>query len=199
MEYIENELWAPYYEELDPDKRMELFNELKTKADDGLCDFRMKLYTIRYTNPKKPGKRVDNGVWHMVVMPSHVKNIINFRQQTIDQIKESMDGIGVNLIENGDIGQVSAVYWEMRNAAKRYFSTCHGPNYGRRFFGIKAATEFEQLDKTAKDVWTMCIKVPEKYNLVEETRIFSEAVRDEFTHDSQQAFDLYKKHLEEGK
>ena len=62
MDYLENEAWRPYYQELDEEKRWKLYEEtVNSTEDDGANALRKKLYEKRYTNPKKPGKKTDNG------------------------------------------------------------------------------------------------------------------------------------------
>lgn len=193
MNYLQDDIWKEYYEEIDPQKRSELFRKLSEKdGDDEKNTLRKKLFDLRHTNPKKPEKRVDLGVWQMVVMPSHLKGIFTFRGATIKQIKESMTVMGVGERRPGGEMVDSLIYWEIRNTAKRYLATCTGPKYARKLFGVMASSDEEKLVKTARDIWMMTAGVPKKFCMEEEMKIFCDAVKDEFFDLSEQAKIEYK-------
>ena len=186
MEYIKNEDWEEFYETVDPTKRREIMEKILEEAeDDGANDLRKKLFEMRHKPPKNAVRDVDNGIWHMIVVPSNMKLQYKLTPGTKSEIKKSMREMGVEDVDTSDPVAVSAVYWEIRNTAKRYFTTCNGPKYARKLFGIMQSNEEEKLRKTAEDVWACAIGVPQHYKLAEEMRIFSDAVRDAF-------FDYYE-------
>ena len=181
MEYIKNDAWQEFYEEIEPQKRREIMERLLTEAeDDGANDLRQKLFKERHKPPKNAVREVDNGIWHMIVVPSNMKLQYKVTPGTKNEIKKSMKGLGVEAVDKNDPVKVSAVYWEIRNIAKRYFSTCNGPKYARKLFGILPSSDAEQLRKTAEDVWACVVGVPEYYKMKEEMQIFSDAVMDEY-------------------
>ena len=186
MEYIENEAWKEFYSEIDPTKRRELFETIvETAEDDGANDLRKKLLDDRHKPPKNAVRDVDNGIWHMIVVPSNLKLQYKLTPGTKKEILKSMRELGALEVDRSDAVKVSAVYWEIRNVAKRYFTTCNGPKYARKYFGIMQSSDDEKLKKTAEDVWACAVGVPEHYKLADEMVIFSDAVRDAF-------FDFYE-------
>ncbi len=186
MEYILNEAWSEFYSEVDPAKRREILEKITEEAeDDGANELRASLLKTRHLPPKNAVRDVDNGIWHMIVVPSNLKLQYRLTPGTKGEIKKSMRELGVEAVDKNDPVAVSAVYWEIRNIAKRYFTTCNGPKYARKYFGILQSSDEEKLKKTAEDVWACAEGVPEHYGLVDEMRIFSDAVRDAF-------FDYYE-------
>ncbi len=188
MNYLQEDIWKSYYEEIDPEKRCEIFRQLSGEAeDDSRNVLRKKLFKLRHTDPKRPDRKVDLGVWQMVVLPAHLKGIFSMRQATINHIRESMTIMGMDERVPGDEVADSIIYWEIRNTAKRYLSTCDGPKYARKLFGVMASSDEEKLAKTAKDIWMMTAGVPQKFAMEEEMQIFCDAVKDEFFSISEQA------------
>ena len=194
MEYITNEAWSEFYDELEPVKRREILDRLlKEVEDDGANDLRSTLFTERHKPPKNAVRDVDNGIWHVIIVPSNLKLQYRMTPGTKAEIRRSMKAIGVADVDKTDPVQVSAVYWEIRNTAKRYFTTCNGPKYARKLFGILSSSDAEQLRKTAEDVWACAVGVPEHYKMIEEMRIFSDAVKDaffDFYDDGERVFNL---------
>ena len=180
-----------YYLETDPDKRKEIFDRLSDLGDDGANALRRTLFDNRHTDPKHPGRPVDRGLWEIMLMPINDKALYRILPWTAKSIMKSMSVLGIDESITDDDMSISAVYWEIRNAARRYYENCKGSRYARKWFGIASASEDEQLERTASDVYIMAEVIPEKYKLVEEMRIFSDAVRDEFTERSPRARQVY--------
>ncbi len=197
MEYITNEAWSEFYDEIEPVKRREIMDRLLEEVeDDGANELRKNLFTERHKPPKNAVRDVDNGIWHVIIVPSNLKLQYRMTPGTKSEIRRSMKAIGVADVDKTDPVQVSAVYWEIRNTAKRYFTTCNGPKYARKLFGILSSSDAEQLRKTAEDVWACAVGVPEHYKMVEEMRIFSDAVKDAFLDyydDGERVFNLVVK------
>ncbi|MDO4976088.1 MAG: hypothetical protein Q4E53_02385 [Eubacteriales bacterium] len=193
MKYLDHPIWEEYYKELDPEKRWKLYEEIiYTEADDGANALRKELFQWRYTDPKKPGKRVDKGIWEMVVMPAHMSGFIAFRSRIQQHIDDSLKSLRMTKeIKNDDV-LLSAVYWEMRNIARRFYDTCKSSQYGRKLFGMKESTWPEKQIRCAHDVWTMAEIVPEKFDRKNEMQIFSDAVIDEFYILSEQSQEIYE-------
>ena len=74
-----SELLENYYEELDPDKRRSLLDQYLSGSapDDPVDRYRSALYDYRYTNPKEPGRKVDNYMWALLsLMYTHRESLI---------------------------------------------------------------------------------------------------------------------------
>ncbi|MCQ2507620.1 MAG: hypothetical protein MJ097_02385 [Dorea sp.] len=193
MVYRECLEWRDYYLEIDEKKRGKLLEELLTSLpDDGANELRKKLYDSRYHDPKKPGKKVDRGIWEMVVMPSYLSGFIVSKERIKKYIDVSLTNLGINDEVRNDEVLSSAVYWEIRNIARRFYKTCESPQYGRKFFGITESSWEEKQVRCGHDVWIMAEVVAEKFDKKEDMKIFSDAVVDEFFLMSDQAEEIYR-------
>lgn len=193
MQYLVNTIWNDYYEEMDPEKRWEIYQDTeKNYPDDGANALRKKLYKWRYTNPKKPGKRVDNGIWEMIVMPAHLSGFIAFRSKIRKHISDSLQTLQINEETLHNEVLLSAVYWEIRNIAKLFYETCKSPKYARKLFGIQESSWEEKQVRISHDVWIMAEQVPERFGMIEEMKTFTDAVVDEFYCLSTTSEQIYK-------
>lgn len=192
MKYLENASWQEYYQEIDEEKRWQIYERLvKEIQDDGANALRKELYQWRYINPKKPGKRVDKGIWEMIVMPAQLRGVIVFSGSTKKQIAQSLKNLRITEENSRDEVLRAAVYWEIRNIARRFYDSCNSPKYGRKFFGLQQSDWDEKLRRMSKDLWNMAENVPNKFHMEKEMEIFSDAVLDEFFAISQDARDAY--------
>jgi len=192
MNYYHNEAWDEFYRQTDPDKRKELYDSICESAhDDGANELRRELIENRYNDPKKPGKKVDKSVWQLMIIPSLDHGIINIRSKNAKTFRDCLKALGVADIDPDNETSVGAVYWEIRNAAARYFESCKGPNYARQLFGLRPGTDEEKLKRTAYDIKTMAQAVPKKLKMTEEAQIFSDAVIDEFRAVSEEAAQIF--------
>ncbi len=181
MNYIENETWSAYYKETDEKKRKVILDELlASEPDDGANELRKKLYEFRYVDQKKPGKRVDKGLWEMVVMPSYLSGFFTTKSKIQKFIRISLKNLGINEEIKKDEVLASAVYWEIRNIARRFYETCQSPSYGRKFFGITESSWDEKQVRCGRDVWIMTDVIADKFDMREEMKIFIDAVCDQF-------------------
>ena len=191
--------WTEYYRETDPEKRRLLFKQMSDVFDDGANELRYRLYERRHTDNAHPGRIVDKGVLEIMLMSVNDSPIYRFSPFTAGSIRRSMTDLGIDEVCDANDMSASAVYWEIRNAARRYFENCKGPQYARKWFGMVASSDDEKLEKTAYDVWTMTVRIPEMYGMIEEMRIFSDAVRDEFTEMSEEARASYMRQVKQAK
>lgn len=193
MEYIKNPKWEEYYSELNRDERSSILNKLTGEGpDDGADSLRKELFSWRYTDPKKPGKPVDNGVWEMIIMPAYLRGFISFRGRVRRDIQKSLINLRITSENLSNPVLASAVYWELRNIAKRFYDACDSPKYARKFFGLTESSWEEKLLNMARDVWKMSEGVPERFGLVSEMELFSDAMKDEFFSISREAKQSYR-------
>lgn len=186
--YLENESWKAFYEELDPDKRRAIYEEsLKSREDDGANGLRGELLRLRYTDPRNPGHKVDNFLWQMVILPGYLRPIYFIKAVGEREIRGIIRDLGLEGAGEWDEAKRQAAYWEYRNAAERYLSTCTGPNYAKKLFGMMASSDEEKLAKTARDFYSMAVTVPEKYGREKEMELFTTALKDAFVTSSADA------------
>lgn len=193
MEFLENQIWRAFYQELEEEQRRELYQQITAEhEDDGANALRRQLMDNRYRDPKKPDKKVDKGVWEMVVMPAYMHGVVAFKASVRKQIEASLAHLGINAETGNDPVLASAVYWEIRNIARRFYATCQSPQYGRKWFGMQESSWDEKQMRAAKDVCTMAELVPETFGMKAEMEIFSRAVVDEFYEVSKDARKIYE-------
>ena len=173
--------WRAFYEELDPDRRKALYEEaIQEQDDDGANDFRKELIELRYIDPKKNGRLVDNFIWNIVILPGYLRPMYLIKAIGAREILQVIRELGLDKVETWDESKRAAAYWEYRNAAARYLSTCNGPNYAKKAFGLMQSNDAEKLNKTARDFYCMTVAVPEKYGKEKEMVLFTSALKDEF-------------------
>ncbi len=179
--YEQSAKWNMFYRELDPKKRLQMFDELQmTEPDDGANAYRKMLLDARYRDPKEPDHEVDRFLWECLNLPYLYKSSKLMSFGTKKEARKVMKTLlQEEAVDYGEAGE-KAFYWEMRNAVKRYLSTCSSKNYRRKLFGLMSATEEEKLHQTCKDMWEMSFGVAARAGLEEEMKVFCQAVQDEY-------------------
>lgn len=179
--YKIKECWSEFYTELDPDKRREIYQTIvQEQEDDGANDFRRQLMDLRYTDPKKPDRKVDYFLWNMVILPGYLRPMYYFRAVGEREIRGIIRSLGLETAHEWDETKRAAAYWEYYNTALRYLSTCKGPNYAKKLFGTMQSGEDEKLAKTARDFYLMTVTVPAKYEREKDLDLFIRALKDAF-------------------
>ena len=179
--YQIGECWKEFYKELDPDRRRELYKTaVQENEDDGANAFREELMELRYTDPRDSSHKVDNFLWKIVILPGYMRPMYFSKAIGEREIKGVIRELGLENAEDWDETKRSAAYWEYRNTAARYLSTCEGPSYAKKLFGTMHSTDEEKLAKTAKDFYSMAVLVPAKYGAEKELELFIRALKDAF-------------------
>lgn len=191
--YHLNECWEEYYRELDPEKRRDLYRSVTQEhEDDGANAFRKELMDLRHTDPRSSGRRVDNFLWHMIILtgfrrPMYFVGIVRERE-----INGIIRGLGLDGAQDWDEAKRAAAYWEYRNAADRYLSTCTGAEYAKKLFGIMHSTDAEKLTKTARDFYCMTVTAPSRCGREKDMELFIRALQDAFQSSSADAKRAWK-------
>lgn len=179
--YEMNILWEKYYKELNPDKRKKMMKELLAAGeDDGANAIRQKIYTRRYTNPKAPSHPADMFLMECAYLPSLYRKRKSFLTNMKKEIKRTMLHLYLDEAQNFTEIEKNALYWEMRNAVKRYLKTCQGSKYGSSFMGLSKASEEEKIRLAGRDIWQMSAGIARYMKLEDEMKIFCDAAKDEY-------------------
>lgn len=179
--YKLSSLWAEYYRELEPARRRKLLKEaLRTVPDDGANAYRYRLLELRHTDPEKPGHEIDLLLWQCVNFIQVYASARFFKKRARKDVERSLAAIGYD--EAADYGEAGAqaLYWELRNGARRYFTTCLGSEYHRVLFGLMSAGENDRTRRIRKDVQEMTTGLSERLLLQERLSVWNRAVQDEF-------------------
>ena len=179
--YQIGECWKEFYRELDPDRRRELYKTaVQESEDDGANALRKELMELRYTDPRDSSRKVDKFLWNMVILPGCMRPMYFIKAIGEREIKGIIRDLGLEDAQGWDEPKRAAAYWEYRNTAARYLTTCEGPSYAKKLFGTMHSTVEEKLAKTAKDFYSMAVLVPAKYGAEKEMELFIRALKDAF-------------------
>ena len=173
--------WREYYLELEPAKRRLMLDELCASGpDDGANEYRRRLFEARYVDEKQPGRAVDHMLFMCVCFMQLCQSARLFKGGAIREIRSSMSKMCFDLAgQYGEAG-TGALYWEIRNAAARYLSTCSSPSYNRRLFGLAASREEKRADRVARDIWQMTVGLSRQTGLDREMALWNQAVSDAY-------------------
>ena len=171
--------WNQYYRETDPGKRKDLLSQLlSSEDDDGANAYRAFLYEKRYVDPKDPSRELDRLLFQCVNFVQLYKTSRLFAGKARKDLLKILEELGLlKYPEYAPAGE-TAVYWEIRNAACRYFESCRGSEY-QRVFGFMDASESHKAAKMTEDAWQMSRGVALKLSCEAEMRIWCRAVMDE--------------------
>lgn len=167
--------WNAYFDELDPQKRLELFNGLAGKGGE-VQTFCRKLYDERYTDPKYPDRKVDVWLWKMVYLPGLYKRHKFLKGAMHKELEATLKDLHLDHPETLSEMERTVLSLEFRNTARRYLSTCRNSNYASRLLGLKKATEQEKLEQACKDIWSASRGLTRAAGLEEDFRLWNEAL-----------------------
>ena len=179
--YEQSARWNEYYRELEPERRRAMFDELTmTQPDDGANEYRLALFEARYVDEKNPGRYVDRFLFQCVNFGQVFKSARLFKKSARREIeKTTREMLFDGAAACGEAGE-RALYWELRNAAARYFKTCTSPDYSRSLFGLLKSGDVNRKERMCRDAREMSVLLSERLELSQELRIWNEAVRDAY-------------------
>ena len=167
-----------YYQEVEPAIRKKLYAELK--GDPSLPPVFVRLYELRYVDKQNPGNEVDLFLWHFVNLLQYHGAPELLKKKTKKDIVAVFQQLGLDPAALRTAEDERVLYWEYRNAARRYFGTFSAASYGRKLFGLRAAKEDEKLYRMRSDARKLSFGNAEKFDLTAETALFCRAVDDEY-------------------
>ncbi len=169
---------AEYYHEVEPVARKKLFAAMA--AEGALPPMTQRLYELRYKDLKAPDKEVDLFLWYYVNLQQYFSAPRLLWKKTRRDIRAIFRQMGLSPDEPRTQEDERVLYWEFRNAARRYFGTFSASSYGRKLFGALPAKEDERLLRMREDARKLSVGNAEKYDLAAETELFCLAIDDEF-------------------
>ena len=167
-----------YYREVEPSVRKKLYAEMQAAGE--LPEPIRRLNELRYVDRTQPGNEVDLFLWHFVNLQQYNGAPGLLRRHTRNEILSALREMGVSPEAHSCPEDEPYLYWELRNAARRYFGTLSAPSYGRKLFGILAAKEDERAPRMREDARKLSYGNAEKYDLSSEMSLFCQAVDDEY-------------------
>lgn len=168
-----------YFNEEDILKRKELLDALMADSElSGKYAYAKELFDNRYVIPKRKLGEVDTFLYSCMVLISLHKSGIFFKGSNTKEARQMLENMGVYTAKS-DI-DITLMYYEMRNAVRRYFKTCFSPSYRKKLFGLMNSSDEDRAYGMLSDAWKMSIGTSEKYGLSEDMKVWNEAVRAEF-------------------
>lgn len=173
--------WEAYYEELEKDERIEIFEQLLEELpDDGLNAFRKEVHEKRYPNPGKRGTQMDMFLLSIVYFPGIYSKKISVFGNTEKEIGKACKDLMLDRVASLSEEEKAILYLELHNAADLYFFTCNDAGYGRKMFGLVQAKDEERMTQVCSEAWILSKGIPKLGGKVEEMQLFSEAVLDAY-------------------
>ncbi|MBR2256442.1 MAG: hypothetical protein IJ899_03680 [Blautia sp.] len=190
--------WSEYYRELEPERRaMILERLLSEEPDDGSNRFRKRLFEQRYLEGDGQKPSVDRYLWQCVNFVQLYDASRFFKKGSRKEVMSFLKESGYNeAMEGGPEGE-KALYWEIRNASKRYFKTCSGSDYRRALFGLISPGEAERKNQMCLDTWKMSIGIGQRLDIAKSLSLWKMAVLDEYEQTDLSAVDRMQKLISE--
>lgn len=150
---------------------------LLTGEDDGANGFRERLFNERYVAHK--GTETDTYLIHCLML----KNLYAQRKSPLSGFKKEARK-ELSALHLGDAEQMTpverkALYWEIRNTARRYLDASRSEQYGKKLMGLVSASADEKLERVVRDLWTMSRGIALSSGREKEMRPFCDALYDE--------------------
>ena len=142
--------------------------------------YRRTLLDARHVDPKNPGHEVDRMLFMCVSFMQLCQSARMFKGSAIREVRRSLQELRFD--QAGAYGEAGtrALYWEIRNAAARYLSTCSAPGYNRGFFGLAPSRDAGRQERIARDIWQMSAGLSKRTGLGEELALWDRAVLDAY-------------------
>ena len=180
MEIELHPLLEAYYTETEPDIRKNKLDAYSGNSDTKADQYRIDLYACRHIDKKHPEKQVDRFLFNLISLATIAKSpgfFPKFRKKEVLSIVTSMQ-LDDRPLQDPECEAV--LYWEYRNAVRRYIATCDDPSYGRTLLGMKPSDAAGRREKCCEDVWSFSFGVADMVGLQKEMAALCRAANDEY-------------------
>ena len=180
MEIELHPLLEAYYTETEPDIRKNKLDAYSGNSDTKADQYRKDLYACRHIDKKHPEKQVDRFLFNLISLATIAKTpgfFPKFRKKEVLSIVTSMQ-LDDRPLQDPECEAV--LYWEYRNAVRRYIATCDDPSYGRTLLGMKPSDAAGRREKCCEDVWSFSFGVADMVGLQKEMAALCRAANDEY-------------------
>lgn len=199
-----------FYDEIDPKKRhdhLKAYLEAVSGAESPADEYRVALFNSRHANSNMPGSlglfgmskarskkaeapatptaltppgETDAFLRVILIFLTIYKNPGFFPKKNRKEVLSFMDTLKLDDRASNDQDCQETFYLEMRNAVKRFFSTCHDSSYGRKLLGLSASSNEEKERLRCFDTWGFSFGIARLLQLEQELDILCRAANDEY-------------------
>lgn len=129
--------------------------------------------------PNPPGE-VDLYLRELLTLLAIYKNTKRFSNRQKKDVLSALNTLQVDDRASESKECEEVFYLELRNAIKRYFSTCHDSSYGRKLCGLASSSDSEKEQLRCSDTWSFSYGVSGLLDLKEEMTLLCRAANDEY-------------------
>lgn len=173
-------LLEPYYTETEPDVRKNKLDAYGTDSNTQADQYRKDLFSCRHMDKKHPEKLVDRFLFNLISLATIVKSPGFFPKFRKKEVLSILSAMQLDDRPKQDPECDAALYWEYRNAVRRYIATCDDPSYGRTLLGMKPSDAAGRREKCCNDVWSFSYGVAALVGLEKEMETLCRAANDEY-------------------
>ncbi len=169
-----------FYNEIDPKKRFAILDSMPESSDSQIM---LEIYNDRFSDHEGKGrKNIDWWLWRCVCLQILCNRGKLFKKSRDKEVLSIINELHTDCEEEP---RKRFLYYEYRNTAKRYLSTCKSADYASSFLGFKRASEEEKIWRACLDIWQMSAGVAKSSGLTDKMQNWIDALRDElFNYDS---------------
>ena len=164
-----------YFAEIKSQRRLELLDSIhvQEKLDEYDSKFLRVLYHERYSGGDK-----DIWLWRALCLQMLYNrgNPLIFKKSRPREINAILDELHMN---DDTPSHENLLYWEYRNVARLYLSTCRASGYASSFMGFRQASDDEKILRACQDIWQMSEGIARRDNLQDKMQLWCGAFRDE--------------------
>ena len=165
-------MYENYYNEIDPQKRLEILDSMPDDKDSKIM---REIYNDRHSDHEgKNRKNIDWWLWRCVCL-----QILCNRGRIFKKSRDREVQTIINELHTDDDSRKKFLYWEYRNTAKRYLSTCKSGSYASSLMGFHHASDEEKILRACLDIWQMSAGVAKSSGLSDKMQNWIDALHDE--------------------
>ena len=185
-------MWSPFYAEIDPAKRSSLLKEIEaqgaaSQVPKDELSLRKELLLKRFGTAYPDGHETDAFLRSILELIFLYDTARYFKRKARKDLRAVLGAFGLLEEHYQTEPGRTILYWEMVNAMRRYFATCLGEGYHRRFFGILPSSKEDQDDYTLQCAWNMSRGLSLRLGNPEEMALFEAAVEMAFAETGEKA------------
>lgn len=176
-----NPLLEAFYTEVEPEVRKKQLEEyIQSNPEDPVLDYRKALYDARHFNRKRPDHAIDTFLWNLISLSALHRSPGLFPKRHRKEVLSILRKMELDDRPRQDSKCEEALYWEYRNAMRRFLASCEDPSYGRKLFGMVSPDKGSRERQRCDDMWGFSYGIAEMTKTEEEMSLLCRAANDEY-------------------